>query len=385
MATIRKRGDSYQIRVSCGYDMNDKQVIRTKSWTPKAGMTKRQIEKELNRQAVMFEEACNEGFVSSSIKFSDFLEQWKEDYAKKNYKMTTIDTMAHIMKRVNEELGHYKLNKITRRTIQQLIKLLSDGSGKHGALGPKTVRNYIHYVSSMFEYAIKLDLISTNPCHNVSMPSNRKTHYEMYTVEEAQTFIDALTKDAPIKYQCYFLLAIYGGLRRGELCGLTWDNIDFDNQIITIEKAVYHISKQGELVDTPKSESSNRSLKLPIVLFSYFNRLWSYYENEEKRLGSAWNDTEFVFKDDFGNVLSPLAPNRWLHKFCERENLKYVVPHSFRHLCASLMIDSGASVKTVQGYMGHSDAGTTLNIYAQAFAKSQAIASEAIASNFKLG
>ena len=115
----------------------------------------------------------------------------------------------------------------------------------------------------------------------------------------------------------------------------------------------------------------------------YF-KLKIFYESEEYRLGSYWNNTEFVFKDEDGNSLSPLKPNRWLHKFCEKENLKYVTPHSFRHLCASLMIDSGASVKTVQACLGHSDASTTLNIYAHAFAKAQARASEAVASNFKL-
>ena len=385
MATIKKRGNSYLIRVYYGYDINRKQIEHSMTWKPSKGMTQKQIEKEVNRQAVLFEEGVRNGFVSSSIKFSDFLTQWKEDYAKKNYKLTTIDTMTHIMKRVDEELGYYKLSKITRRTIQEFIKSLSDGNKNYDSLSPKTVRNYIHYVSSAFEYAIRLGLISNNPCHNAVLPAKKKAQYEMYSVEEAQIFIDKLTKNAPIMYQCYFLLAIYGGLRRGELCGLTWDNIDFDNQIITIEKAVYHISKQGDLVDTPKSESSNRSLKLPFTIFSFFNRLRIFYDNEQKRLGNIWNETDFVFKDEFGTGLSPLKPNRWLHKFCERENLKYVVPHSFRHLCASLMIDSGASVKTVQGYMGHSDAGTTLNIYAQAFAKSQAIASEAIASNFKLG
>lgn len=385
MATIKKRGNSYLIRVYYGYDINHKQIEHSMTWKPPKGMTPRQIEKEVNRQAVLFEENIRNGIVFSSIKFADFLEQWKKDYAEKKYKLTTIDTMTHIMKRVKEELGHYKLSKITSRILQEFVKSLSDGNKDYNPLGPKTVRNYIHYVSSVLEYAVKLGLISTNPCHNVSLPAKKKAQYEMYSVEEAQTFIDTLIKEAPIMFQCYFLLAIYGGLRRGELCGLTWDNIDFDKKIITIEKAVYHISKKGNMVDTPKSEMSNRCLKLPAVLFPYFRRLQDFYTNEQKRLGNLWTETNFVFKKEFGTGISPLKPNRWLHKFCESENIKYVVPHSLRHLCASLMIDSGASVKTVQGYMGHSDAGTTLNIYAQAFARSQAIASEAVANNFKLG
>lgn len=86
------------------------------------------------------------------------------------------------------------------------------------------------------------------------------------------------------------------------------------------------------------------------------------------RLGSKCQDNDFV-----GSVISPLAPNEWLHKFCEREGLKYVVPHSFRHLAATLMIESGASVKTVQACMGRSEASTTLNIYAHACSKAQAM------------
>lgn len=384
MATIRKRVNGYQIRVSCGYDANGKQVTRTKSWKPKPNMTKKQIEKELNRQAVLFEEACMNGLVTSSVKFCDFIEQWKDGYAKKNYKLMTIDTMQHIMKRVNEELGHMRLSKISRRHIQAFINSLSDGNEKYKPLGPKTVRNYINYTSSIFEYAIRLDLVSNNPCSKIILPALKKVEREVYTLTEAQTFIDTLIQKAPIVFQTYFILAIYGGLRRGELCGLTWNDIDFENEIISIDKALYHISNKGSTLDTPKSASSNRSLKLPSEVFEFFRKLKIFYENEKCRLGSYWNDTEFVFKDEDGNSLSPLKPNRWLHRFCENENLKYITPHSFRHLCASLMIDSGASVKTVQACLGHSDASTTLNIYAHSFAKAQAKASEAVASNFKL-
>ena len=384
MATIRKRGDSYQIRVSCGYDTNGKQVIRTKTWKPAENMTKKQIEKELNKQAVVFEDACMNGLVTSTVKFSDFIEQWKEGYAKKNYKLMTLDTMKHIMKRVNEELGHMRLSKINRRHIQSFINSLSDGNAHYKPLGAKTVRNYINYTSSIFEYAIRLDLISNNPCSKTDLPALKKVERDVYTLQEAQEFIDALRQKAPIVFQTYFILSIYGGLRRGELCGLTWDDIDFENEIITIDKALYHITKQGNKLDTPKSASSNRSLKLPSEIFGFFRKLKIFYDNEEQRLGSYWNDNDFVFKDEDGNSLSPLKPNRWLHKFCEKENLKYVTPHSFRHFCASLMIDSGANVKTVQACLGHSDASTTLNIYAHSFAKAQAKASEAVASHFKL-
>jgi len=384
MATIRKRGDSYQIRVSCGYDMNHKQIIRTKTWKPSPGMTAKQIEKELNKQAVLFEEDCINGYMNSSTKFAEFAERWKEEYALKHLKLTSLDTLGHKMSRINEEIGHLRLEKINKRTIQELIQKLLNGSGSHKPLCAKTVKNYISYVSSVLNYAISLDMLSSNPCRNANLPPVKKVTREMYTLDEAQLFIDKLIEKAPIMYQCYFILMIYSGFRRGEMCGLTWDDIDFDNHIITINKALYHITEKGATIDTPKTAASNRSLRIADEVFDFLQRLKEHYEKEADRLGTKWIENNFVFKRNDGSILSPLAPNEWLHRFCDREGLKYVVPHSFRHLNASLLIDSGASVKTVQACMGHSEASTTLNIYTHLFSKAQAKASQAVASNFKL-
>lgn len=251
-------------------------------------------------------------------------------------------------------------------------------------MAPKTVKNYISYVSTVFEYAIRLDMMSRNPCSRANIPAGKPTERDIYTLEEAQLFIDTLVEKAPLVYQTYFILAIYSGFRRGELSGLTWDNIDFENRIITIDKALYYTKAEGTIIDTPKTETSQRSLKLPEVIFDYMKRLKEFYESESVRLGTKWEECNFVFRNEFGGVLSPLSPNSWLHKFCARENLRYVNIHSFRHLNASLLIDSGANVKTVQACMGHSMASTTLNIYAHSFRRSQAIASEAVAENFKL-
>lgn len=89
MATIKQRGDSYKITVSCGYDLNGKQIRRHLTWTPEPGMTKRQIQKELDRQAVLFEEKCRNGQVlDGNIKFVDFAEKWFTEYAEKQWMVT---------------------------------------------------------------------------------------------------------------------------------------------------------------------------------------------------------------------------------------------------------------------------------------------------------
>ena len=384
MAFIRERNNSYQICVSCGYDTEGKQIIRTKTWKPTHNMTKRQIEKELNRQTVLFEEACLDGYTASKIKLGDFIKRWKEEYAIPNLKPTTLDSMGKMTKRIDEEIGHMHLDKIKRRNIQMFIQSLYNGNDKHKPLGAKTIKNYVSCVSSIMNYAIRLDMLNSNPCSHANIPRIKETERDIYTPEEAQIFLDRLTEKAPLVYQCYFILMIFSGFRRGEICGLTWDDIDFENHIISINKALYHTAYKGTVIDTPKSVTSNRSLKLSEEVFEYLKRLQKFYEDESVRLGTKWQENNFVFKNPYGGVMSPLTPRDWLNSFCKREGIRYVTPHSFRHLCASIMIESGASVKTVQACMGHSDANTTLNIYAHAFSRAQALASKTVASAFKL-
>ncbi len=385
MATITKRNKSYRIKVSCGYDCNGKQVIQSMTWTPKENMTEKQIQKELNRQAVLFEEACMKGLVTSAVKFEKFTKQWDEEYAKPRYKKVTYDKTSHVLKRLNQEIGHMRLDKITTQNVQTLIGKFLKGDEKKGyrPMSPKTVKNYISCMSSVLDYAVRMNLISDNPCKRANLPTVKQKEKDCYTLDESQKFIDVLISKAPIVYQCYFLLAIYGGFRRAELCGLTWDNIDFENHIISVRKTLNYICRQGLQLDTPKTSKSERSLKLPDDIFTYLKQLQEFYKNEEKRLLDAWrNDNEFVFKTVDGSPLSPQAPLSWLKKFCKREGLRYTNIHSFRHLNASLLISNGIDVKTVQACLGHAQASTTMNIYAHSFMEVQAKASEAVANSF---
>ncbi len=125
MATIRKRGNSYQIRVFCGYDVHGNQVEQTKTWKPDKKMTEKQIEKELNRQAVKFEEDCASGFVTAAVKFEEFAEDWFRNYAEVSLSPQTVRTYNALKSRLYSSFGHLRLDKITTRTIQKFIKQLA--------------------------------------------------------------------------------------------------------------------------------------------------------------------------------------------------------------------------------------------------------------------
>ena len=157
MATVTKRGDSYRIKVSCGYDVNGKQVVQTKTWKPEPDMTARQIKKELDRQCVMFEEECKKGQVVATIKFETFAEQWFEEYAKINLRNTSFERMKQLTARVYPAIGHLLLDKITGRHIQQFINSTSERTGR--PLARKTVIHHLSFIYDVFSYAVKMDML----------------------------------------------------------------------------------------------------------------------------------------------------------------------------------------------------------------------------------
>lgn len=388
MATVTKRKNSYYISVSCGYDMHGKQVRQTMTWKPSPGMTEKQIKKELDRQKTLFEESVRSGqLIYKDIKFEAFAKQWLQQIELENrLKPTTIEKYKRLQARTYTAIGHLKLCAITTMHIQKFINnLAEDGINKDGSgLSTKTQSLYLNFISDVFNYAIKCNLLVNNPCRNVSTIKKPTKAANCYTLEEAQQFLEAL-EAAPIKYKVFFTLAIYTGMRRGELLGLEWKDINFTADTLTVNRISVYLPEKGIFTSTPKTKESQRSLKVPHEII---NLLLTYRaaQNEERlRIGDKWINTDRLFTVWNGATMYPTTPAEWLKKFCKRSGLKYVNVHSFRHLNASLLITSGTDIKTVSAALGHSQTSTTLNIYAHTFAETQAQASEAIAAQLNLG
>lgn len=166
MATIQKRSGSYSIRVSCGYDTRGKQIIQSMTWKPDEGMTPKQIEKELKRQSVLFEEACMKGFQSKAVKFETFCEEWFEDYAKTNLRNTTYERLLQLRGRIYPVIGHIRMDKITPWQIQTFVNSLSkEGANERTGkpLAPKTIRHNLSLISDVFSYAVKMGVVAENP------------------------------------------------------------------------------------------------------------------------------------------------------------------------------------------------------------------------------
>lgn len=392
MARIVKRGKGYQIRVSDGYTSGGKQNVKTMTWDPRPNMTEKQIEKELEKQAVLFEEKCHGLSQSANIKFQTFAEQWFKEYAGPRLRVRTVDRYKQYAARTYASLGSMRLDKITPRHIQSFINNLQEpginkktvANEKPKGLSAGTVRNYLSFISTVFDYAIRMNMLKDNPCQRVVLPPRNYKQRDCYTLEEAQKFLKFLQFE-PLMYQAFFTLAIYGGFRKGELLGLEWKDVDFDSCVISINRtSLYSKTKGGSFTDTTKTKSSLRSLKLPASVFDLLRQYKAQQAQDRLKMGDRWKDTDRLFTAYDGQPIGNSTPLKWLDEFFERTGLRKVTIHSFRHLNASLLINAGVDVKTVSATLGHSQVSTTLNIYAHTFAQAQARASEAVADALKL-
>ena len=382
MATIRKRKNTYQIRVSCGYDSTGKQIVQTHTWKPDQNMTTKQIEKELQRQAVLFEEACIKGQITSSVKFETFAEQWFEEYAKINLRNTTYERLLQLRNRIYPALGHYRMDKLTARHIQIFINCLSQNGANEktgNPLAPKTIRHHLSFISDIFSYAIKMGMITDNPCQRVFVPKNEQKEKMVYTINEVEQFF-RLLKAAPMKYRTFFTLIIYSGFRRSEMLGLEWKDIDFENCIISIKRTSNYTAEKGTYTDTTKTKRSQRSLKLPSIVMRMLKDYQIEQNAEIKRLGNKWIHTDRLFVKWNGEPMNNNTPYFWLNEFCEKYNFPFYGIHSFRHLNASLLINAGIDITSVSGALGHAQTSTTLNIYSHMFQEAKAKTCDAVAN-----
>ena len=384
MATIRKRGDSYSIRVSCGYDTNGKHKEQAMTWKPEPGMTKRQIEKELQRQAVLFEESVAHGYKTTAVKFQDFAEEWFEEYAKLNLRSTTYERMRQLTHRVYPAIGHLRMDKITARQLQGFVNSLAkEGANEKTGkpLAPKTIRHNLSFISDVFNYAVKMDLLSDNPCRKVTIPKGEVKEKTIYSQEEMELLLTRISGE-PTKYRAFFFLIAYSGFRRSEMLGLEWKDIDFENNIISIKRTSNYTAERGIYTDTTKTKRSKRVLKISPYIMGILKELKDEQDEEALRLGDKWVESDRLFVKWDGSPMNNQTPYGWLKEFCEKNDMPFYGIHSFRHFAASALISSGLDVVTVSGALGHCNSGTTLNVYAHMFQTAQARVAQAMDGAF---
>ena len=370
--SIEKRGkNSYRLTVSEGFDLDGKPMIHRKT----VHGTKKDAEVELAK----FVTEVQNGLVidGKSLKFSEFTEIWKRDYGSKELAPSTYKRYCRMLEtRLLPYFGHFYINKIKPTDIMQFYDLLSrdtqlvrkkDNNGKKTLkpLSGKKILEHHRLLRAMLHKAVYWQLIVANPAERVQPPKARKPKRRSYDDEQTKILLENLellsSKDT--KYKVAIILTVFTGVRLGELMGLEWQDVDFKNGIISINRSSQYLADMGVFTKVPKTESSIREIAIPEFIISLLEEYKLWYEEQKSIYGELWTNSDRLFVQADGKPMHPSTISKWFVKYVGQIGLPVINFHGLRHTNASLLVAQNIDIAVISARLGHAQISTTLDFY----------------------
>ena len=365
---IRKRSDGrWEGRYTAGRDPGTGKVI----YKNVLAKTQKECKEKLKR--AIEENAKVDTIRAEQYTVGQWMDVWFENCAKIKVRPSSHKTYrGYIDNHIKPSIGKIPLGKLSSLDLQKLYKkLLSGGRVERveskkqpKGLSAKTVRNINQVISSAMDFAVDQKLISTNPTNGCALP--KLEHREMKTLpaEQLASFLHE-AKESGV-FELYYI-ELTTGLRRGELLGLKWEDIDLERGTIQVRRQIARID--GEVVDAPlKTKNSYRSLSIGTDAVEILR-------NQQKKTSS-----EYVFPSPAGGPISPDSVLHMLHRVLKRAGLPKIRFHDMRHTFATVALQNGVDIKTVSGMLGHYSAGFTLDTYAHVTTQAQRQAADTMAN-----
>ena len=370
--SIEKRGkNSYRLTVSEGFDLNGRPMIHRKT----IHGTKKEAEVELAK----FVTEVQNGLVidGKSLKFSEFVEVWKRDYGSKELAPTTYKRYCRMLEtRILPYFGHFYINKIRPTDIMKFYDLLekdtqlvrkkgNNGSKTKKPLSGKTILEHHRLLRAMLHRAVYWQLIVSNPAERVQPPRAKKPKRRSYDDEQTKILLENLEKLTveDTKYKVAIILTIFTGVRLGELMGLEWQDVDFRNGIISINRSSQYLSDMGVFTKVPKTESSIREIAIPEFIISLLAEYKLWYEEQKSLYGELWMNSDRLFVQADGKPMHPSSISKWFVKYVGTIGLPVINFHGLRHTNASLLVAQNIDIAVVSARLGHAQISTTLDFY----------------------
>ena len=382
MASIRKRGEnSYLIVVSRGYDYEGNRLKSAqKTVHPPVELKPKQREKWLQEQAVLFEREVHHtlGHDGRRVGVAKYIDHWLTDVAPNKLAKTTYSRDQQDVRRILPALGHYKLTDLRKEIIRVFYEemrkapKLTDGK----PLSEKSVEGIHNTLCSILSDAVEEGYLLHNPAWKMYKPQGEKRERPVADEDLVQQLVTALEEQS-LKYETYFKLVLATGMRRGEACGVRWSDINWKKRSIHIQRNVVKLSREPIFVKPPKTASGDRVVYVSKAMAKLLKSWKQQCAWERQQVGETLQEEDYLFRQPSGE---PMVPTTFTFRFKQilrrnglPENLNV---HSLRHTNASLLIAQGVDVRTVASLLGHSQASTTLDIYAHAFDKKKREAQE---------
>lgn len=332
------------------YDKIDKLKINKVIITPKENKIRERMAK-LNLSYMDVAKKSGKGMLTAALAGSNV----KENSAKTIAKAlgTTINSLFDV-KRESLPYAHETIHKV-KRTVRAILAI-----------------------------AKKQRLIQDNwaSADYIEFPKKPKVEIEYLDDIDAKKLYEILQNSDNIKHKTSLMTLLLTGLRRGELCGLEWDDINFEQGTLTVERSVTTVKGFGLVEKEPKTESSKRTMSLPDNLLNQLREYKVWQKELAESLGDRWINTNRLFTAEFGDKIHPSVVMSWLKKVCADNNLPPVTLHSLRHTNITLQIMAGVPLVIVSGRAGHARTSTTTDVYSHFLKSSDKEAAEKLNNLF---
>lgn len=290
--------------------------------------------------------------VDNDITFAQAIEAWLVDYAPTVSVQTLYRRTDDIRVHISPDLGGYRVSEITPQILRDYIasKLEHGSPIRHPqGLRPATIKNHFRVIRSVLNWAVDNGIIDNSPADKIRLPKINPPEIQVFGPDEVERLIKAAR---PKWMGDAILLAYRTGMRRGEIFGLQWADIDFEGKYLAIRRMAGAYTPKNMYVKTPKTRGSTRRVDLDEASLKMLAK-------RRKKSKSEW-----VFASQYGTLLNPWGVVKYMHDACVNANVPHRSFHILRHTHATMLLAHGVNPKIVQERLGHSNISMTLDTYA---------------------
>ena len=364
--SITQRGDKYRVCFDYGIDREGNRVRKYRTFD-----TKRAATRAFNEHKVKMDKGTQ--IMPSEYTFAQWLDYWYKDIILPQIEETTAYGYRGMIENyLKPQLGEIRLQKLTARDIQQYYTWLMDEK----KLSPNTVIKHHNLLTNTLNAAERQEYITKNPMRAVSPPKKRQREAKFYTPEQLGILLD---KAVGTRLELPVFICAYLGLRRGELCGLRWSDVDLEHKTITIENTRTQAGKK-EIEKGTKTASSTRTLYLPDTLCDMLKAAREHQQACRAEYKNAYDDNDYVVVMEDGRPFRPNYLSELFGKFLADNDLPKIVLHELRHTFASLSNQAGIPAYNIGKALGHSTPATTQKIYTHLLDQTHTQAVEGVAA-----
>jgi integrase len=261
--------------------------------------------------------------------------------------------------------------RVAKRQLVTVVKLVAtpwniDGRGKCcGAVpSPRTVSDLRTVLRSALSSAAREELITKNVVTMTRLPARRRRKRKPWSSDEARTFLESVRHDDNALYAAYVLILVLG-LRKGEVLGLSWNDVDLDMGELAVSKQLQRV--RGELLHREtKTEASDATLPLPPICVTALKQRQAVQDRAREAAGEAWTRSDLVFTTRYGDPIEPRNFNRYFTARCAAAGVRQITVHDARRTCATLLVDLDVHPRIVMQILRHAQFDVTMEVYASA-------------------